>query len=86
MSNILNHFLNKNVVVSIYEYIIHGKLLCFQKIEEERHVPNVLIIENEAGRHIVRGQWDVLCEVRDMLCEVSILKREIGREEKKKWL
>ena len=62
------------MVISVCGYIIHGKLLCFQKNEEERHAPNVLIVENEAGRHIVR-QWD-------MLCEVSILKRETGREEK----
>lgn len=62
--SLFSFFLGKTVIAESCGIKITGKLVCLQNSNREGHVPEVLVIENEAGRHILRGNWVLMTEVK----------------------
>jgi len=52
-------FLGKNVTIEAAGYLIKGKLLDYRDSERGSHLPNVLIIQNKEGSHVLRI-WNVI--------------------------
>ncbi|MGP3705266.1 MAG: hypothetical protein ACKD6O_08265 [Candidatus Bathyarchaeota archaeon] len=59
LSSFLRLFLGKEVVVDVYGFSVRGRLVCFKPAYPSSHLPWVLVLENEDGRHLVR-KWGVV--------------------------
>ena len=55
----IRFFLGKNVVVKVDDnFAVSGKLIHYMISEREKpHRPSVLVLENNQGRHIIRGKF-----------------------------
>ena len=62
--NILETFLDRNVIVDIERYRVSGKLLSFQEADKSSHKPVILPIYNATGLHMVRDNWRILKKTR----------------------
>jgi len=58
-SDPINFFLGKNVVVKVDGSLaITGRLIHYEINEREKpHKPSILILENNQGRHVLRGKF-----------------------------
>jgi len=55
----IRFFLGKNVVVKVDDnFAVTGRLIHYVISEREKpHRPSVLVLENNQGRHIIRGKF-----------------------------
>jgi len=57
---LLSFFLGKTVTVEVERGLeVRGQLL---RYEYHNHKPNLLIVENSSGKHIIRGRWTIKSE------------------------
>jgi hypothetical protein len=66
-SNPLSHFLGKNVVVEAdyNNVVIIGRMIYYQIGSQEKpHRPFILVLENSQGKHVLRGDWISISEVK----------------------
>jgi len=61
----LRFFLGKTVVVKVDgNFAVTGRLIHYVISEREKpHKPSILILENNQGKHVLRGKWLSLAKV-----------------------
>jgi hypothetical protein len=61
---LIHRFLNKRVRVKVEGLSVEGKLLRYQENNKDKpHMPQLLILQNGGGIHILRGDWINISEV-----------------------
>jgi hypothetical protein len=55
---LIHRFLGKTVLVELEDCVFHGKLLHYQLGRKGKpHKPTILIVESQAGKVLIRGNW-----------------------------
>ena len=62
---LIHSFLNKRVRVKVSEGLtVQGVLVKYQNGDKANHLPNILILKNENGYHILRATFENISEVK----------------------
>ena len=62
---LIHYFLNRKVRVQISQNLtVEGMLVRYQNGDERKHLPNVLILKNAEGLHVLRGNWLNISEAK----------------------
>jgi len=62
---LIHTFLNRHVKVKVDDYYeVSGLLICYQNECKSLHRPFVLVLENAQGKHVLRGNFISINEVK----------------------
>jgi len=62
---LIHSFLNKRVRVKVSEgLMVQGVLVRYQNGDKAKHLPNILILKDGNGYHILRGNFENISEVK----------------------
>jgi hypothetical protein len=65
LSNPLSYFLGKNVRVKVeVDFEVTGIFLHYQLENREEHKPFLLLLKDNSGYHVVRGNWINISEAK----------------------
>jgi len=59
MHKLISPFLNSNVEIETDKFTVKGRLLGFKIGERKNHIPNILIVQTDTGKIIVRA-WSLI--------------------------
>jgi len=55
----VTYFLGMNIIVESFGVVIEGKLLHYRMGKKEGHIPDLLILKNNHGVHLIRN-WSII--------------------------
>jgi len=62
---LIHRFLEKNVFVELEDFRVYGKLIHYEFGRKGKlHKPTILIVESQAGKILIRGNWLSIGEAR----------------------